>query len=524
MKPKPSIMVIRLNLILTCILIFTLSAKAQNPALVVDLEQDSLDYDWEIIGISQNYLVARNLSSSDEPKLVYLDSNSNVIHAQKYPGLDIWSFHGFANDTIGFIGYTLDSILLPRIGLLNSKGEMFASTSLDSLAPYQIIKNTVNSYWVYSRDIAYNIHRYNIDLSGNIIEKEKLETSCVFGLNNFNDGLLVGTYADTIQIIGPNGLPKWIKSYSSVEFGTFSPHNLTKLANGSYVALERREGPVSPPLDSLGLQLFKFDSLGNLVKGIFLRHTIPEWFPLFRINSVGNYIVLNCLRPINYPYGSSLIREGIIVLDENLEMVKAEVLYAESSAGYPLVFNFPGRYVNLNNDLFRIMTWQANTAIFGYEYTLKRFDSENLSYCYGSKNVTSDYEIVELSISESTISLTPAKTNSPYSYPVQSEASIAVTDIVLSEKCNSVELSEVDAPVNPIVYPNPSSTVLNIKIESGKIETLFVYTAYGKLIKSVSSQQQEIQLDVSDLSNGMYLLSILSADGQTGTNKFVVQH
>lgn len=73
------------------------------------------------------------------------------------------------------------------------------------------------------------------------------------------------------------------------------------------------------------------------------------------------------------------------------------------------------------------------------------------------------------------------------------------------------------------VYPNPSSTVLNVEItglQSGNAE-LQVYDAYGRLLSSMPSQGWLTTINTATLESGNYILKV-SADGKAAYKKFLV--
>ena len=69
------------------------------------------------------------------------------------------------------------------------------------------------------------------------------------------------------------------------------------------------------------------------------------------------------------------------------------------------------------------------------------------------------------------------------------------------------------------VYPNPTKNVLNISTDSNLTKTVQVYDMIGK---EVINTQIENQLNVSNLTTGMYVAKI-TEDGKTSTTKLVIQ-
>lgn len=93
------------------------------------------------------------------------------------------------------------------------------------------------------------------------------------------------------------------------------------------------------------------------------------------------------------------------------------------------------------------------------------------------------------------------------------------------------EINENEASMNFIetanlsVYPNPAQNILNIEINTGANEQaqLVVYDVTGKLLHSqeISFVSGAAQLDVSNFSNGFYMLAIQTNNNLTAVAKFV---
>jgi hypothetical protein len=101
--------------------------------------------------------------------------------------------------------------------------------------------------------------------------------------------------------------------------------------------------------------------------------------------------------------------------------------------------------------------------------------------------------------------------NSPGNYGSGGAASFIVNEIVLAN--NDDILNDV------IIYPNPASSVLNIKnAENSSIE---IYDLLGRVVLSEKNISISRQLNVSNLSTGTYLIKI-SNNGQIKTDKFII--
>ena len=58
------------------------------------------------------------------------------------------------------------------------------------------------------------------------------------------------------------------------------------------------------------------------------------------------------------------------------------------------------------------------------------------------------------------------------------------------------------------LYPNPVSDILNIKTSSGTISSAKLYSINGKLFRTYSFENRQVELDLSAFENGFYLLQI----------------
>lgn len=61
----------------------------------------------------------------------------------------------------------------------------------------------------------------------------------------------------------------------------------------------------------------------------------------------------------------------------------------------------------------------------------------------------------------------------------------------------------------PTIYPNPTTDKLNVKNENSENFTILLYNMYGELLLYYKNQKT---IDVSNLSTGMYIISILTTD------------
>lgn len=84
----------------------------------------------------------------------------------------------------------------------------------------------------------------------------------------------------------------------------------------------------------------------------------------------------------------------------------------------------------------------------------------------------------------------------------------------------NVGIDDVDAMVVNI-YPNPTSRILNLQSAEG-LQEVTVYNMIGQQVLTQKGNGERMQLDLGDLANGSYTLSITSANGNQTTRKINV--
>lgn len=111
-----------------------------------------------------------------------------------------------------------------------------------------------------------------------------------------------------------------------------------------------------------------------------------------------------------------------------------------------------------------------------------------------------------------------------YSYPVGTKIQflyfddlLAGTDYGLYEHKSQSSISIVENPEFLVekVYPNPATDFVNIQLNSGKESTLKVFNSQGKLMHTVESSTANIQLDLSSLSAGLYIIQVSNSEGES---------
>lgn len=70
------------------------------------------------------------------------------------------------------------------------------------------------------------------------------------------------------------------------------------------------------------------------------------------------------------------------------------------------------------------------------------------------------------------------------------------------------------------LYPNPSSDYFSINANVSKVE---IYSIAGQMIKSFGKQSDQYQYNISDLSNGLYIVKAIDANNREKTMKLIKQ-
>ncbi len=104
--------------------------------------------------------------------------------------------------------------------------------------------------------------------------------------------------------------------------------------------------------------------------------------------------------------------------------------------------------------------------------------------------------------------------NTEYEYCVEVEYKLCASE----KECTEITTpSKINNTSNLAIYPNPANDIINIK--GINIAQINIYNNIGKLVETTSKNQ----IDVSSYSAGVYILNILSKDGENYRSKVVVE-
>ena len=90
-------------------------------------------------------------------------------------------------------------------------------------------------------------------------------------------------------------------------------------------------------------------------------------------------------------------------------------------------------------------------------------------------------------------------------------------------KCLETSIATADG-LQFRVYPNPVSPNSKITVEGSGIETIIVYNMLGKEVAKISADgEKSVAISVKDYAQGVYVISVTNAKGQTGRSTFIVR-
>tara|TARA_R100001369_G_scaffold65446_1_gene92618 strand:- start:16793 stop:18157 length:1365 start_codon:yes stop_codon:yes gene_type:complete len=93
-------------------------------------------------------------------------------------------------------------------------------------------------------------------------------------------------------------------------------------------------------------------------------------------------------------------------------------------------------------------------------------------------------------------------------------------------KINDSTLSITENELNVVsIFPNPANDELHLDFSKSNtsIETIIIYNLQGKAVKTISRNGQTVQnVKVSDLSKGVYMLKMKRIDGESSTQKLII--
>ena len=94
--------------------------------------------------------------------------------------------------------------------------------------------------------------------------------------------------------------------------------------------------------------------------------------------------------------------------------------------------------------------------------------------------------------------------------------------MAISQKSNasSNPIFNGDHQIN--VYPNPADDFINI-LSTNPVARIEIISLLGQVIISENTEAQSYKLDISELNLGLYVVKVLTKDGNTHFKKILVR-
>ncbi|WKL49031.1 CotH kinase family protein [Flavobacterium pectinovorum] len=98
---------------------------------------------------------------------------------------------------------------------------------------------------------------------------------------------------------------------------------------------------------------------------------------------------------------------------------------------------------------------------------------------------------------------------------------LSYLDIKFSETCNTLDVATFDQVSKTLVYPNPTSDIINISSIDNLSHYLSLYDRTGRLIFSKKSEGNQDQISIKDLSKGIYYLKIVDSENKVDVKTII---
>ncbi|MBC7410125.1 MAG: T9SS type A sorting domain-containing protein [Arcicella sp.] len=63
------------------------------------------------------------------------------------------------------------------------------------------------------------------------------------------------------------------------------------------------------------------------------------------------------------------------------------------------------------------------------------------------------------------------------------------------------------------IYPNPTTSIVNVATPNETINQINVYDMHGRLLKSQKGNNDNDQINIQELPNGMYMIEVKTRQG-----------
>ena len=237
-----------------------------------------------------------------------------------------------------------------------------------------------------------------------------------------------------------------------------------------------------------------------------------------------------------YAYDDGTPERGYgVVPDDSYFATQFSVSMPDTLCGVQLLFN--RTHNDANYDFFDIVVWNDNNGKPGNEYyRLKNqrpiWDEEEIykfAY-YPFDKVLKVNGIIYVGIMQHSresinIGFDTSTDNQQYNFFETGdgwENSVMKGSLMIRPVLgNDYIINEEPKSVNRLgLYPVPSKDVINIsELPAQSCEEVLIFDMTGRLMKQF---RNDVNLDINDLSNGLYMIRVITDEGKSYTEKFVI--
>ncbi len=162
---------------------------------------------------------------------------------------------------------------------------------------------------------------------------------------------------------------------------------------------------------------------------------------------------------------------------------------------------------------------------FGMQY----YEAGSNYYVNGSDSViewigSANY-LFPLTAADSCDGIFPSYYEGPYfQLRCYNDSTIGLYETGISPSCDYTSIKDISLNENKVkIYPNPSSSELNIEMEnfSNSNYSVEIYSSIGQKLSSRRMNEKLISLNTDNLANGSYLVLVRKENGEVGFSKLV---
>jgi hypothetical protein len=141
----------------------------------------------------------------------------------------------------------------------------------------------------------------------------------------------------------------------------------------------------------------------------------------------------------------------------------------------------------------------------------------NNAYMDTTERFIRDFLVTQLGCNEAPLQLANTPLQQAILYPTLYCDGTAVDELCLA----GIEESLADMDVS--LYPNPATDYLTLVAHDALFNELIIMDLQGRIIVSHNTQDTTVDLDLTGLNPGNYLVNILLSNGKSGTKSVIVR-